>query len=132
LSRLLRRSFYGARKNLQASATATTAATTALRLVACAPSGARLACTRLLLCEILANVSGPERAHVKFLSLLPPQAGDDVLELSRVRALTEMCKSEIADRALVIREGARSRRRRALDAAETRKLTELARAHRPS
>jgi hypothetical protein len=34
---------------------------------------ARLACTRLLLCEILANVSGPERAHVKFLSLLPPR-----------------------------------------------------------
>jgi hypothetical protein len=128
---IVRRAFYGARKNLQASATATTAATTALRLVACAPSSARLACTRLLLCEILANVSGPERAHVKFLSLLPPQTGDDALELSRVRTLTEMCKSEISDRALVAYEKALDRAgARALDAAETRKLTELARAHR--
>jgi hypothetical protein len=128
---ILRRSFYGARKNLQASAAATAAATSALRLIACAPSATRLACTRLLLCEMLANVSGPERAHVKFLSLLPPKSGDDVLELSRLRALTQMCKSEIADRALVTYEKALDRAgAEELSAAETRKLTEFSRAHR--
>jgi hypothetical protein len=54
-----------------------------------------------------------------------------VLELSRLRALTQMCKSEIADRALAAFEKALDRAgAEELGADETRKLTEFARAHR--
>jgi hypothetical protein len=129
---VLRRSHF-AHRNVPSHATATAATTCALQLANCAPPAARLACSRLLLAEILANPTGGERQYVKFLSHLPPVRGDDAAELARLRALTQMCKSEVADRALGSYEkllekcGAGE-----LEPAEMRKITEFAKAHRTS
>lgn len=127
---VLRRSHY-AHRNKPSPATATAATTCALQLASCAPAAARLACARLVLAEILAQPTGYERQYVKFLQHLPPARGDDVLELSRLRALVEMCKAEIADRALSTYEKALTKCGAvALEPAETRKLTEFAKAQR--